>query len=150
MTLLERIDADLKQAMKDKAAGRLNAIRMLKASVKNAAIEKGGPNSPMDDEEIIKLVRREVKKREDSIESYTKANREDLAKIERAEIDILKVYLPASLSASELAALVAESVKEASRAGAPTMGAVMKLATAKAAGRVDGKTLSQAVNQALK
>ena len=149
MDFQARIDNDLKEAMKAKQADRLNVIRMLKSALKLASIEQGGADARLDEPAALAIVRKELKKRQDSIEQFTKGNRPELAEKERAEAVMLEAYLPQGLSADELAALVRESIAEAGATSKAQMGAVMKIAVAKAAGRADGRALSAAVNAAL-
>ena len=149
MNLQERIDNDLKEAMKARQPERLGVLRMLKAAVKNYAIENGGADSKFPDAEILPIIRKEVKKRWDSIESFEKGGRLELAAKERSELEVLGDYLPKALSAEEVSALVKEAVAESGATSKAQMGAVMKLATAKAEGRVDGKVLSTEVQKQL-
>ena len=149
MTLTERIDAELKDAMRAKDAGKLSVLRMLKAALKNSAIEKGGAEARLDDAEAIQVVRKQVKQRQDSIESFEKGGRPELAEKEKAEIAILQQYLPATMSAEELSRLVREAIAEVGATSKAQMGAVMKALGAKVAGRADGKTLSQEVQRQL-
>jgi uncharacterized protein len=149
MDFQARIDNDLKEAMKAKQADRLNVIRMLKSALKLAAIEQGGANARLDEPAALAIVRKELKKRQDSIEQFTKGNRPELAEKERAEAAMLEAYLPQGLSSEELATLVREAMAEAGATSKAQMGAVMKIAVAKAAGRADGRVLSAAVNAAL-
>ena len=149
MTFQERIDSDLKEAMKAKDAGRLNVVRMLKSALKNAAIEKGGISAQLDDSEAIAVVRKQAKQRQDSIEGFEKGGRIDLAAKEREELAILGKYLPQQLNSEELTKLVAEAIAEAGATSKAQMGAVMKVVQAKAAGRADGKALSQEVQRQL-
>ncbi len=149
MTFQAKIDQDLKEAMKAKQAERLGVIRMLKSALKNVAIEKGGITFELDDASALAVVRKELKKRQDSIESFEKGNRPDLAAKEKSEAEILATYLPQPFTAAELDALVAEAVKDAGATSKAQMGAVMKLANERAAGRADGRALSAAVNAKL-
>jgi uncharacterized protein len=149
MDFQARIDQDLKDAMKARQSDRLNVIRMLKSSLKLAAIEQGGADARLDDAAALAVVRKELKKRQDSIEQFIQGNRPELAEKERAEAAILQTYLPKQLTQEELAALVRESIAEAGATSKAQMGAVMKVAVAKAAGRADGKALSAAVSAAL-
>src|SRR6185369_14912794 len=107
----------------------------------NAAIEQGGVTTRLDDAAATAVVRKELKKRQDSVEGFTKGGRPELAAKEQAEAAILSAYLPQGLSSEELAGLVRECIAEAGATSKAQMGAVMKLANAKAAGRVDGKAL---------
>ena len=149
MSFQERIDHDLKEAMKARQAERLGVLRMLKSSLKNLAIEKGGMAFMLSEPDALAVVRKELKKRQDSIESFTKGNRPELAAKEKAEAEILETYLPQALSADELKQLVATAIAEAGATSKAQMGAVMKIAVERAAGRADGKALSAAVSAAL-
>ena len=149
MSFQERIDNDLKEAMKARQAERLGVLRMLKSSLKNLAIEKGGIAFVLSEPDALAVVRKELKKRQDSIESFTKGNRPELAAKEKAESEILEAYLPQALSADELRQLVVAAIAEAGATSKAQMGAVMKIAVERAAGRADGKALSAAVSAAL-
>jgi uncharacterized protein YqeY len=150
MSFQAQIDQDLKEAMKAKQPERLAVIRMLKAALKNASIEKGGMTHVLDDASAMAIVRKELKKRQDSIESFEKGNRPDLAAKEKAEAEVLQGYLPKPLTSEEVNELVAASIAEAGATSKAQMGAVMKVATERAAGRADGKVLSMAVAAQLK
>lgn len=149
MSLLARIDADLKKAIIAREAERLSVLRMLKSAVKYAAIEKGGADSVPTDLDIIAVVRREAKKREDSIASFTGAGRTDLADKEKKELVVLSEFLPAQMSPEKVEELVKDVIKETGATTKAQMGTVMKVAQAKAGGQVDGKTLSQIVQRLL-
>jgi len=149
MTLAEQIDHDLKEAMKARDAARLGTLRMLKSALKYAAIEKSGADAVVDDETAVTVIRKQIKQREDAAEGFEKGGRPDSAASERAEIEVMTVYLPAALSAEELAAIVKEAITESGATGKAQMGAVMKLAQVKAAGRADGKSLSAEVQKHL-
>lgn len=149
MTLQAQVDNDLKDAMRAKDMPRLNTLRMLKAALKNAAIEKGGADAVLDDTEASAIIRKQIKQRQDSIEGFEKGGRPELAAGEKAEMDVLSAYLPQALSAEEVSALVKEAIAEAGATTKQQMGAVMKIAGAKAAGRVDGRTLSTEVQKQL-
>ncbi|MFM1559947.1 MAG: GatB/YqeY domain-containing protein, partial [Roseibacillus sp.] len=127
----------------------LNTLRAVKSALKNAAIEKGGADVELDGGEAISIVRKQIKQRQDSVEQFTKAGRTELAEQEEAEIGILERYLPAALSEEELTAMVAAAISETGATGRSDMGKVMKILQEQAAGRVDGRTLSQAVMQKL-
>jgi uncharacterized protein len=149
MTLQSQVDNDIKDAMRARETVRLSALRMLKSAIKNAAIEKGGAESVLDDAEATAVIRKQIKQRQDAIEGFEKGGRPELAAAERAEIEILSGYLPAALSPDEVIALAKDAIAEAGATSKQQMGAVMKIATAKAVGRVDGKTLSLAVQKLL-
>jgi uncharacterized protein len=149
MTLQSQVDNDIKDAMRARETVRLNALRMLKAAMKNAAIEKGGAESVLEDAEAAAVIRKQIKQRQDAIEGFEKGGRTELAAGERAEIEILAAYLPQALTPEQVVELVKEAIAEAGATSKQQMGAVMKIATAKAAGRADGKTLSTAVQELL-
>jgi uncharacterized protein YqeY len=148
-TLVSRIDDEIKNAMRAKEALRLNTLRMLKSAVKYASIEKHGADGVATDEEVIVAIRKEIKKRDDSVAAFSQAGRTEAADNERAEIRILQELLPAALSEAEVEAIVKAAIAEVGATTKAQMGAVMKLAAAKAAGRVDGKTLSGLVGRLL-
>src|SRR5947199_1104840 len=149
MTLFERVDADLKEAMRAKDAGRLGVLRMLKSALKYSAIEKSGAEAQLDDTETAQVIRKQVKQRQDSIESFEKGGRPELAAKEKDELAILQAYLPQGLSADELAKIVGETIRELGATSRAQMGAVMKALQVKVAGRADGRTLSQEVQRQL-
>jgi uncharacterized protein YqeY len=154
MTLSERIDHDLKEAMKARDAAKLGTLRMVKSAFKYAAIEKSGADAVVDDETAMSVLRKQIKQREDAAAGFEQGGRAEMAEKEKAEITVLAAYLPAALSQEELAALVKEAIIETGAAlGAPVgkaqMGAVMKAVQAKAAGRADGKSLSTEVQKQL-
>jgi len=132
-----------------KDAEKLSVLRMLKSAVKYAAIEKGGADAVPSDLEVIAVVRKEVKKREDSIASFTQAGRTEMAEKEKKEMDFLKTMLPAQLTPEKLEQLVKEAIAEVGATSKAQMGSVMKAAQAKAAGQADGKALSQLVQKLL-
>jgi uncharacterized protein len=149
MTLQSQVDNDIKDAMRARDTTRLNALRMLKTAMKNAAIEKGGADAVLDDAEAASVIRKQIKQRQDAVEGFERGGRPERAASESAEMAILSAYLPKSLSPDEIAVLVKEAIAEAGAVSKQQMGAVMKIATAKAGGRADGKTLSSAVQKLL-
>jgi uncharacterized protein len=149
MTLQEKIDSDLKEAMKAKEAERLSVLRMVKSAIMNAAIEKHGAGSKLADADAIAVIRKQVKQRRDSIEGFEKGGRPELAEKERKEIEILSSYLPQPLTAEEVASIVRAAIAETGASSKAQMGQVMKIVNEKAAGRADGRTLSEAVQKAL-
>lgn len=149
MTLPERVDSDLKDAMRAKDAAKLGVLRMLKSALKYSAIEKSGAEAQLDDAEAVQVIRKQVKQRQDSIESFEKGGRPELAAKERDELAILHAYLPQGMNAEELAKIVGETIKELGATSRAQMGAVMKALQGKIAGRADGKTLSQEVQRQL-
>jgi uncharacterized protein len=145
MSLQKRIDEDLKGAMRAKDAARLSVLRLLKAALKNAAIEKVGAEGELNDADAVVVIRKQVKQRQDSIESFEKGGRADLAEKEKAEIEVLSNYLPQAISAKELQRIVGETIAEVGATSRAQMGAVMKALQPRIAGRADGKTLSAEV-----
>ena len=150
MTIAEQLDQDIRDAMRARQADRLGVLRMLKAALKNVAIEKHGPGErSLEDVDAQAVVRKQVKQRQDSVESFTQGGRPEQAAREQAEIEILQTYLPKPLSPEELDALVSEAIAETGATGKAQMGAVMKALTPKVAGRADGRALSQTVQRRL-
>jgi len=149
MALQKRIDQDLIAAMRAKDSARLGVLRMLKAALKNAAIDKVGAEGELEDSEAIVVVRKQVKQRQDSIESFEKGGRSELAQKERTEIAVLNSYLPQAMSGEELKRVVAETIAETGASSRTQMGVVMKALQQKIAGRADGKTISAEVQRQL-
>ena len=147
-SLNQRIAADLTAAMKAKDAGRLAALRMLKAAVMNKGmVEKG---RELNDAEVLQVVASLVKQRRDSIEQFTAGNRPELAVKEQAEIEVLETLLPPAASADEIAAAVEQAVAETGATGPKEMGKVMKAVMAALGGKsFDGKAVSEAVKSRL-
>jgi uncharacterized protein len=149
MTLSQRIDSDLKEAMRATDATRLSVLRMLKSALKYGAIAKSSAEAELSDAEAAQVIRKQVKQRQDSIESFEKGGRTELAEKERDELSILNAYLPQGMSADDVAKVVRETIAEIGATSKAQMGPVMKALQAKVAGRVDGKTLSAAVARQL-
>jgi uncharacterized protein YqeY len=149
MTIQEEIDADLKDAMRARDAARLSVLRMVKSALTNAAIEKIGAAGVLSDFEAVAVIRKQVKQRLDSIQSFETGGRPELAAKERKEIEFLTAYLPKPLRENEIQQIVKDAIAQIGATSKAQMGAVMKIAAEKAEGRVDGKTLSQAVQKAL-
>lgn len=147
MTLHDRLSREIKTAMLAKDQDRLGALRMLKSAVGYAAIEKKMDTLP--DAEFITVLQKEIKKRRDSIEQFEKGGRAELAAKERREISFLEPFLPRALSPEELEKLVRECIAESGATSKKEMGAVIKLAQARAAGRADGKSISQLAGKLL-
>jgi uncharacterized protein YqeY len=149
MTLQQRVDSDLKQAMRNKDATKLGVLRMLKSAFKYAAIAKSGAEAELSDAEAVQVIRKQAKQRQDSIDSFEKGGRAELADKEQQELTILSSYLPQAMSADELTRIVRETIAEVGATSKAQMGAVMKALQAKVAGRADGKTLSAEVQKQL-
>ena len=149
MTLTERITQDLTAAMKAKDAARTSTLRMAKAAIMNKEIDKHGA---LDDAEAGKVLQTLVKQREDAADQFAKAGRPELAEKERAEIGVLRAYLPAEVSDAEVAAAVDKAVAETAASSMKDMGKAMKVALAAlaASGKaVDGKRVNEAVKKKL-
>jgi uncharacterized protein YqeY len=147
MTLKETIIADLTASMKAQDAPRTAVLRMVKASLMNRQIEKGGELTA---DEITKALQSLVKQRRDSIEQYSKAGRNELAEKEAAEIAVIEAYLPRAATAEEIESAVTEAVAETGALSAKDMGRVMKAAMSKLDGKsADGKMVSDAVRAKL-
>ena len=149
MTLQERVDADLKEAMRAKDATKLGVLRMLKSALKYAAIAKSDSEAELSNAEAAQVIRKQAKQRQDSIESFEKGGRAELVEKEKAELSILNEYLPQPMRADEISKVVRETIAEAGATSRAQMGAVMKALQAKVAGRVDGKALSAEVARQL-
>src|SRR5205809_2771303 len=147
MTLQQRVDSDLKEAMRAKDATKLGVLRMLKSALKYAAIAKSDPEAELSDAEAVQVIRKQAKQRQDSIESFEKGGRAELAEKEKEELAILNSYLPQGMSADELTKVVRETIAEAGATSKAQMGAVMKALQAKVGGRADGKALSSQVQK---
>ena len=149
MTLQQRVDSDLKDAMRAKNTTKLGVLRMLKSALKYAAIAKSGAEAELSEAEAAQVIRKQVKQRQDSIESFEKGGRAELVEKEKEELAILNGYLPQPLSAEEISKIVRETISEAGATSRAQMGAVMKALQTKVAGRVDGKALSAEVSRQL-
>jgi uncharacterized protein len=147
MSWQARLSQELKTAMLAKEAERLSTLRMLKSAVGYAQLER--KTDELSDPVFVAVVQKEIKKRRDAIEQYEKGGRHELAEKEKREIQVLESFLPAQLSAAELAQLIKVTLKELGAASKKEMGPVIKAVQAKAAGRADGKTISTVVGRML-
>ena len=147
MTLQERLGQEIKSAMLAKDADRLNALRMLKSVIGYVLIEKKA--EALSDADFISIVQKEVKKRRDSIEQFEKGGRPELAAKEKQEITVLETFLPQALNPDELEKLVRDTIAQTGATSKKEMGAVIKAVQTKAAGRADGKSISQLVGKLL-
>lgn len=145
----DRVMEAMKEAMRAKDTAALTVLRGLKSAFKYAAIEQHGADGELDEAEAVAVVRKQIKQRQDSIESFRNAGRGDLADKEAAEMAVLEAFLPAALTAGEVEALVTAAVDEVGATSRKEMGAVMKLLQERAAGRVDNKVLSAEVMKRL-
>ena len=148
MTLRDRLTEDMKQAMKDKEAGKLklSVIRMVRSAAKNIEIDR---HKELDDNELLEVVAKEVKMRKDSLEEFRKANRPDLLAALEQEIAILMEYLPEQMTEEEVRRLVTQAVTDAQASSPKDMGKVMALLMPKVKGRADGKLVNSLVKELL-
>jgi len=146
MSLLRRFDDDLKQALKAAERSKVSVIRMVKAAVKNAQIEKG---RELTDEEIISVLFAMAKQRRESIEQFTRGSRADLVRNEEQELGILQSYMPQQLGNDEIERMIHDAIRESSAAGAQDMGKVMRILMPRIKGLADGKYVNQRVRELL-
>jgi uncharacterized protein len=147
-TVRERIDADIKDAMRSKNELTTSVLRMLKSAIKYKEVEPGA-TGPLDEASILQVIGTLIKQRRDSVEQYKSGGRADLAEKEELEISILQNYLPKQLTPDELRAEVQAAITEAGAKSAKDMGAVMKLLTPKLQGRAEGRAISEEVKNQL-
>lgn len=148
MSLKQRIDADIKDAMRNKNKEELTALRSIKSAILLAETEKGA-SEELSEEAEMRLLTKAAKQRKESAEIYDKEGREDLAAKERFELEIINRYLPKPLSEEELDKGINALVKELGASGPQDLGKVMGAATKKFAGRADGKFLAERVKNIL-
>ena len=146
MSLKAQITEDMKTAMRAKDSARLGTIRLLQAAMKQKEVDE---RIELDDAAVIAIVDKLIKQRKDSIAAYESANRQDLADVEKAEMEVLKVYLPERMSEAEITAAVQAIVAEVGAAGPGDMGKVMGAVKSKLAGKADMGLVSAAVKAAL-
>ena len=146
--LKDRLRADLNTAMRARDQVRMRTLRMALTSITNEEVA-GASARDLSDEEIVKVLTREAKKRRDAAEAFGAAGRDEQAAAERAEGDVLAAYLPAQLGDEELAALVGDAITETGAAGMKSMGQVMKVLTPRLAGQADGARVAAEVRRQL-
>ncbi|GIO55628.1 GatB/YqeY domain-containing protein [Paenibacillus cellulositrophicus] len=146
MNLSERLNEDMKQAMKSKDKFKLSTIRMVRSTIKNLEIDL---KRTLDDNEVLDILSREIKQRKDALQEFQKADREDLAEHAKAEIEIIGQYLPAQLSEEEIKVIVQQTIQETGASSKADMGKVMSALMPKVKGRSDGKLVNQVVQQFL-
>ena len=147
MGLFKRIEDDMKAALKEGAGAKLSVLRMAVAAVKQLMIDKN--IAEPSDADVLQVLSRQIKQHRESIEQFKKGNRPDLAEKEASELSMLETYMPAPLSADELAKLVQAAVTETKAASKADMGKVMKAVMEKAQGRADGNAVKELVMKAL-
>jgi uncharacterized protein YqeY len=146
VTLKERLNADMKEALKAHDSARLSTIRMIISAVRNKEIDA---RKDMDDEGVLSVLSTSAKQRRESIEQYEKAGRQDLVDKEKAELEVIMSYMPQQMGREEIEALVRDAVAESGAAGPADMGKVMKVLMPKVKGRADGKLVNEVVKAAL-
>ena len=148
VALYERIQAELVESRKRRDQLALDTLSLLKSELVKASKESGVAGK-IDDELVVRLTRKEVKRREEAIDVYRKAGREDSARREEAEMAVLKAYLPAAMSQDEVESDVAAVIAELKPEGPKGFGMVMKAATARLAGRAEGQQVAAAARKLL-
>ncbi|MNW25248.1 glutamyl-tRNA(Gln) amidotransferase subunit E [compost metagenome] len=146
MHLSERLNEDMKQAMKSKDKFKLSTIRMVRSTIKNLEIDL---KRDLDDNEVLDILSREIKQRKDALQEFEKAGRDELAESTKAEIEILVQYLPTQLTEEEIKVIVQQTIQETGASSKVDMGKVMAALMPKVKGRADGKLVNQAVQQFL-
>ncbi|MFO7982203.1 MAG: GatB/YqeY domain-containing protein [Desulfuromonadales bacterium] len=146
MTLKERLNQEMKQAMKARDSLRLTTIRMILTAIKNREIEK---KRELDDREVTAVLSTMLKQRREAADAYRKGEREELAKKEDSEIEILQDFLPTQLSIEEIGKVIDSAIEETGAGSMKEMGAVMKIVSARTAGQADGKVVSEMVRKRL-
>ncbi|SLL32617.1 GatB/Yqey [Mycobacteroides abscessus subsp. abscessus] len=146
MSLLERLNNDMKQAMKNKEKDKLVVIRMIKAAIQNESIKLG---RDLSEEDELSVLSREVKQRKDSLHEFEKAGREDLVDKIRAELKHVEIYMPEQLSEEELAEIVKQTIDETGASSKKEMGKVMAALMPKVKGKADGSLVNKLVQQHL-
>ncbi|AWB45409.1 aspartyl-tRNA amidotransferase [Paenibacillus sp. CAA11] len=146
MNLSERLNEDMKQAMKSQDKFKLSTIRMVRATIKNLEIDL---KRTLNDDEVLDILSREIKQRKDALQEFTKAGRDDLAVNLKGEIDIIARYLPEQLTEEEIQVIVQQTIQETGASSKADMGKVMSALMPKVKGRADGKLVNQAVQQFL-
>jgi uncharacterized protein len=146
MTLTDRLAEDLKKAMRAQDVVRVSTIRLVRAAIQNATIERG---RPLTDAEVVELLGREIKRRREAIDAFTKGGRDDLVRKESLELAILTEYLPPQLSEDELRALITEVAKQLQVKDSKDAGRVMAAVMPRVKGRADGSLVGRLVNQHL-
>ena len=145
--LEEQINKDYIQAMKDRNTLKSSTLSFLRAQVKNVRIEL--KNDQVSDEEVIKVIKKQIKQRQDSITQYQQGGRQDLADKETAELIVLKSYLPEEMGEAQLKAIIQATIQEVGAKSANDMGKVMKALLSKVAGKADNKLVSELVKKSL-
>ncbi|MCQ6273631.1 GatB/YqeY domain-containing protein [Bacillus sp. V3B] len=146
MSLLERLNSDIKQAMKNKEKDKLTVIRMIKSSIQNEAIKSG---KALSEEDELTVLSREVKQRKDSLHEFDKAGRQDLVEKIRTELQYVELYMPKQLSEKEVTEIVKQAISETGASSKAEMGKVMAVIMPKVKGKADGSLVNKLVQQHL-
>ena len=149
MSLREQITSDLKDAMRSGQTEKRDTLRLLDSAIKNTEIEKKKRETGLSDEEVLEVISRAVKQRQDSIRQFVDGGREELAEKERVELAILMPYLPTQLSQEEIAAVVTEVIAQAGAATVGDLGKIMGQAMAKMKGKADGNVVREIAKKML-
>jgi uncharacterized protein YqeY len=146
MSLSERLNDDMKQAMKNQDKFKLSVIRMIRSAIKNVEIDL---KKTLDDNEVLDILNREIKQRKDSLQEFEKADRDDLAESVRKEIEVIAVYMPQQLTEEEIHAIVQQTIQETGASSKAELGKLMSALMPKVKGRADGRLVNQLVQQLL-
>lgn len=146
MSLSERLNDDMKQAMKNQDKFKLSVIRMIRSAIKNVEIDQ---KKTLDDNEVLDILNREVKQRKDSLQEFEKADRDDLAETVRKELEVIAVYMPQPLTEEEIHAIVQQTIQETGASSKADVGKLMSALMPKVKGRADGKLVNQLVQKLL-
>ena len=146
MSLLERLNNDMKQAMKNKEKDKLSVIRMLKASIQNEALKQ---RQDLTDDEELTVLSRELKQRKDSLQEFENAGRSDLVDKVRTELEYVEAYMPEQLSEEEISEIVSQTIEEVNASSKADMGRVMGALMPKVKGKADGSLVNKLVQQHL-
>jgi uncharacterized protein YqeY len=146
MSLSERLNEDMKQAMKSQDKFKLSTIRLIRATIKNLEIDL---KRTLNDNEVLDILSREIKQRKDALQEFTKAGREDLADKVKAEAEFIAEYLPQQLTEEEIKVIVQQTIQETGASSKVDMGKIMSALMPKVKGRADGKLVNQAVQELL-
>lgn len=148
MNIIEQIDSDLKNALKEKETEKVATLRLLRNSIKQARIKKG-KEKDFSEEEAVETLQKEAKQREEAIEQYEKANRDELAQKEKNELELIIEYLPEPADKQEIEEVVSEAINQVAAQGLKDMGRVMGKAMSQLKGRADGNEVKEVVKEKL-
>ncbi|MFD2618265.1 GatB/YqeY domain-containing protein [Terrilactibacillus laevilacticus] len=146
MSLLDRLNQDLKQAMRDRDKVKLSVIRMIKTSITNESIKHG---KELSDDDVLTVLSRELKQRKDSLQEFENAGRQDLIEGVQKEIEVVNLYMPEQLSKDDLQSIIDETISEVGAVSKSDMGKVMSALMPKVKGKADGKLVSSLVQSRL-